>query len=438
MYSRRLVVSLLSCAVVAALAATWFLRDTPLELAGACGIVRADALSVFFALLTVCLALVELTSSQASSPVRLAIVAGLLVAAYLSGNVAIIAALFVLAGGVRVIGQPLSIVLSVIPALICLVLGLVGLGLQAGEWRYAASDAGAGLNSMAFVALLFAALLGSGVCALADGRDEAPMSRLDRMLGPALLYPLLRLDNLGPWNLSWLVATLLAGCTIALWAGWRAATDTPQRASVWLPRYLLGLALVGAGLGSGAGLVLASYALLTLPLIVFGVHMAVGQAHPWPLWMLSAAAPFGAPFVVAWSGVAAAQAGHVPALGVALWAAALLATVPLARLAAAGHGTPWWPQDHRLLLAAGLSAAFGIGSPILLNFLVSPIISQLAGGLSPMGEIALWPWAGLIARDSAHQPMAALPNLAMVSLMIILAALVWIGVRLLARQSSEG
>ncbi|NTW02852.1 MAG: hypothetical protein HGA19_16490, partial [Oscillochloris sp.] len=49
-----------------------------------------------------------------------------------------------------------------------------------------------------------------------------------------------------------------------------------------------------------------------------------------------------------------------------------------------------------------------------------------------------WPWVGLIARDSAHQPMAALPNLAMVSLMIILAALVWIGVRLLARHSSEG
>jgi hypothetical protein len=55
-----------------------------------------------------------------------------------------------------------------------------------------------------------------------------------------------------------------------------------------------------------------------------------------------------------------------------------------------------------------------------------------------MGEIALWPWAGLIALDAARQPVASLPTLAMAGIMVILAALAWIGVRLLARRNRQG
>jgi hypothetical protein len=346
------------------------------------------------------------------------------------------AGLFALAGFVRVSGRPSAAALPLALPPICLALGVASLGIRAGEWRYGEPGAGAGLNSGAFALLLLAALLGGGLLALVDGRDAGPARQLDPLLGPAMLYPLLRLDSLGPWNLGWLAAALLVGGAAALWAAWRAATDDLGRAGVWLPRYLIGLALAGAGLGSGAGLALTAFALLSMPLVALGLSAAAGRPRPWPLWSLCTAAPCGAPFVLAWVGVAAATAGRVPALALALWAAALLAAVPVARLAASGWGEgPWWPQDTRLLLAAGLSAALGLGAPLALALLVRPMVSQLAGGLSPMGEIALWPWAGLIALDSARQPVASLPTLAMAGLMIILAAIAWIGARLISWRS---
>jgi hypothetical protein len=144
-------------------------------------------------------------------------------------------------------------------------------------------------------------------------------------------------------------------------------------------------------------------------------------------------------FVAAWVGVAAATAGRVHVLALVLWAAALLAAVPMARLAMGGsEQQPWWPQDRRLLLSAGLSMALGLSAPLTVTLIVAPMVSQLAGGLSPMGEIALWPWAGLIALDAARQPVASLPTLALAGIMVILAALAWIGARLLARRNRQG
>lgn len=431
-WPRRLVGALLALGMLAALAAAWLLRDAPL----AWGPLRADALSAFFTLLTAGMALAELAGGRAQGPARLLLTTGLLTAAYLSGHLALLAALLGLAGLLWAGGRRLPLALPLALPLICVALGLASLGLQSGEWRYGEPGAGAGLNSGAFALLLLAALLGGGMLALADGRDEGPGRALDPLLGPATLYPLLRLDSLGPWNLGWLAATLLLGGALALWAGWRAAAADPERAGAWLPRYLIGMAIAGAGLGSGAGLALAAFALLALPITTLGLDASAGAARPWPLWALCAAAPLGLPFVVVWVGVAAASAGRVPALAIVLWAAALLASVPLARLAAARRG-PGWPQPPRLLLAAGLSAALGLGAPLLIIVLVGPMVRQLAGGLSPMGEIALWPWAGLIATDAARQPVATLPTLAMAGLMIILAALAWIVARLLGRRGRQ-
>jgi hypothetical protein len=433
---RRFVAALLALGVLAGLGGAWLVRDAPVAPGVAGGLLRADALGAFFGLVTAGLALAELGAGREAAPGRLLLAAALLAAAYLCGHLALLAPLFALAGLVRVFGRRPSEALPAALPLTCLALGLASLGLRAGEWRYGEPAAGAGLSSGAFALLLLAALLGAGPLALVDGRDEGPARRLDPILGPALLYPLLRLNSLGPWNLGWLAAALLLGGATALWAAWRAATDDPGRAGVWLPRYLIGLAVVGAGLGSGAGLALAAFALLAMPPLALGLGAVRGGPRPWPLWALCAAAPLGAPFVVAWVGVAAATAGRVHALAVALWAAALLAAVPLARLAAGGTAA-WWPQDRRLLLAAGLSAALGLGAPLALWLLVRPMAAQLAGGLSPMGEIALWPWAGLLALDSGRQPTAALPTLAMAGLMIILAALAWLGARLLHRRSRQ-
>jgi hypothetical protein len=365
--------------------------------------------------------------------------AGALAAAYLSGHLAAVAALFALAALLRADARrPTAALPAALPAA-CLALGLASLGLRSGEWRYGAAGAGAGLNSGAFALLLLAALLAAGPLALVDGRDEGPARQLDPLLGTALLYPLLRLDSLGPGNLGWLAATLLLGAAAALWAAWRAAAGDPARAGGWLARYLLGLAVVGVGLGSGAGLALAAFALLAMPATALGLAAPAGPARPWPLWALCAAAPLSLPFVVAWVGVAAATAGRVPALAALLWAAALLAAVPVARLAAASlPARPLWPQDWRALAAAGLSVALGLGAPLVLALLVTPMAAQLAGGLSPLGEVALWPWAGLIALDAARQPVASLPGVALAGLMLILAALAWLAARLLAGRGRPG
>jgi hypothetical protein len=435
---QRLVALILTFGVLASLAAAWLLRDAPLYPALAHGLLRADALSALFVLVTAALALAEHSQGYEPAPWRLLGTVGLLTAAYLSGHLAAIAALFGLAGLLRALGRRPAEALPTALPLICLALGLASLGLSAGEWRYGEPGAGAGLNSGAFTLLLLAAILAGGFLALADGRATGPARQLDPILGPALLYPLLRLNSLGPWNLGWLAATLLIGGVAAIWSAWQAATGEQARAGMWLQRYLIGMALAGAGLGSAAGLALVAFALLAMPLISLGMGAAHGQTSSWPLWALSPATPLSAPFVATWVGVAAATAGRVPVLAITLWAAALLAAVPVACLAAEGGGRPWWPPDRRLLLVAGLSMALGLCAPLAVTLLVAPMVSQLAGGLSPMGEIALWPWAGLIALDAARQPVASLPTLALAGLMIILAALAWIGARLLARRGRQG
>lgn len=64
--------------------------------------------------------------------------------------------------------------------------------------------------------------------------------------------------------------------------------------------------------------------------------------------------------------------------------------------------------------------------------LLAPVTAQLEGGLTPFGEIVVWPWAGLIAFDTARQAVATLPSLALAGLMLILSALCWTTLRLLA------
>lgn len=58
------------------------------------------------------------------------------------------------------------------------------------------------------------------------------------------------------------------------------------------------------------------------------------------------------------------------------------------------------------------------------------MVAQLQGGLTPFGEVTLWPWAGLLALNAARQPVATLPSLALAGLMVILAALAWLATQL--------
>ncbi|RRR65721.1 MAG: hypothetical protein EI684_22310 [Candidatus Viridilinea halotolerans] len=314
--------------------------------------------------------------------------------------------------------------------------GLILLGLQSGTWDYAAPLAGAGLNSLSFGLLLLALLLANGGVALVRGHP--PQS--DALFSLACCYLLLRLYSLGPWNLGWLLASLLLGAAVALAAAWQGAGAPSSATGAWQTAYLNGFILTGAGLGSEAGIVLAGYGLLLLPVVRLGFSAA--PTPHWRYWLLCAALPLSAPFIMAWLAVAAALAGGLTLLAVSLWAAALLAALPVARLAHGQHQGQAQDEDsaagrsagqpHRglhhynILTGVGLSLA----TPFMLPGLLTPLAAQLQGGLTPFGSLELWPWAGLIAFNAARQPVATLPSIALIALMLILAALCWLGLRL--------
>jgi hypothetical protein len=459
--------------LAAGLGLAWLTADAPVAPGRARELARADGLSALVVIVAAGHGLAGLARGE-RRPWRLAVRAGLLGAAALMGHLAAAGALLLGAAALSTPGggqrRPVERLLIWLPAL-CAALGLGLVGLAGGEWRYGAPTAGGGLNSASFGLLLLGALLGAGAAALPRGKPPAS----DPLMALGCVYGLLRLFSLGPWNLGWLFAALLAGGGAALWAAWAGAAAPPAEGVAWSGLYLGGLAVAGAGLGSGAGLTMAGYALLLGPALRLGLaDVAPHRAH----WLLSAAVPLGAPFVLAWMAVAAAAAGGVTVLAAALWAAALLAALPPARLAlqarqedggagegsaperAAEPGSP--PQDAPdegragslaavsaavaggaaslraapggLLAAAALSGALGLGAPLVVAGLLRPMVAQLQGGLTPFGEIELWPWAGLIAFDSARQPVATLPSLALVGLMLILAALCWVVLRLSARR----
>jgi hypothetical protein len=434
--------------LLAGLTCAWAAHDAPIDPARARGLLRADALSALTLIVAAGHGLAGLALGL-RAPWRAAGSAALLGLAVLMGHLGAAAALLVAAALVearpgagatsaspaepapargerarRWLGR-LAPLAAALPA----ALGLALVGLTGGEWRYGTPGAGLGLGSASFALTLAGALLGSGAGALATGRAPAAAP----LAGLGALYALLRLFSLGPWNLGWLFAALLAGCAVALWAAWQAAAAPPDEAAPWLGLFLGGLAVAGAGLASGAGVVLAGYALLLGPVLRLGlVAPQPSRAH----WLLSTAAPLGGPFVAAWMGVAAAVAGGVTAAGAALWAAALLAALPGARLGAAGAGPPW-RGPLRARAAAALSAGLGLGAPLVVAGLLRPVAAQLRGGLTPFGEIELWPWAGLIALDAARQPVATLPSLALAALMLILAALCWVALRLGAGRGDQ-
>jgi hypothetical protein len=419
--SRALAALALGALLCAGLALAWLAHDAPLEPGRLGGLLRADALSALALIVAGAHGLVALTGDE-GSPWRLALAAGLTGCAALMGHLGAAGSLLVLAAALHPAGEPgrLGAALRLAPA-VCVALGLASIGALAGEWRYGAPAAGSGLNSAGVGLVLAGALLGIGVSDLARGRapQAAPLVAL------GALYGLLRLFSLGPWNLGWLLAALLAGGGGALLAAWAAAGAPAEGAGPWLELFLGGVAVAGVGLASGAGVTAAGYALLLGPVARLGLRGAApGRSN----WVLSAAAPLSGPFIAAWMAVAAAVAGGMTALAAALWAAALLAALPAARLALT-PAEPLWGAP-RTVAAALLSAGLGVLAPLVVAGLLAPVAAQLQGGLTPFGEIELWPWAGLIAYNAARMPVATLPSAALAALMLILSALAWVALRL--------
>jgi hypothetical protein len=405
---------------------------TPWEPGRLVGFVRIDALTLWFALLLGLAAFASFALARSSSRtaidwvLRVSGLATLLAAFCLTHYLAIAAAYLV---ATLLLTQPRSlfpILYSLLPAVL-LAAGLSLIANQAGVWRYNLDGAGLGLNSAAFACVLAATIYGAGHWRVVVVNDRAAAQPL---LVLAWHYPLLRLFSLGPWNEGWSLATLLLAGATALWAIWRATGA--EQPLPWLVLHYAGLALLGIGLATGAGVALALVSLLCVPLLLVSFsqvdqRLTGSPAHPLIgslLWFLTPAIPFGLPFATLWLAISAAFSGGSSLLAALLWAGGLLHVLALWR-ARTSLVASW-----RLWFAAGSSLLLGLAAPGWITLLVQPVIAQLQAGLTPYGDVGLWPWAGLFALDAARQPVATLPSLALAVLMLVIGALVWVGLRL--------
>jgi hypothetical protein len=70
--------------------------------------------------------------------------------------------------------------------------------------------------------------------------------------------------------------------------------------------------------------------------------------------------------------------------------------------------------------------------------LIRPVAAQLQGGLTPYGDVNIWPWVGLATSDAAHTQVTTLPSIAIALLMLVLAALVYVVARLYETRGGGG
>jgi hypothetical protein len=344
----------------------------------------------------------------------------------------------------------------------CLLLGSAALALR-GAARYDDRTAGAALDSFVFWFVLLAALIACAPLfqATTDGDKEKqnyPVTPSPRrpvtfskassfinfdLFRLAWLYPLARLYSLGPWNSGWSFATLLLGGGLALWCAGSALVQPDVAArNARLQSIYLALALAGLGLSNSAGIVAACYGVLAFMVLSVGhedrrteisdpiLIAPISNIQP-PIsnllpWLLSSAVPLTAPFVAAWMLMGASVAGGVALLAGVVWLVALLHGLA----GALWNRVEQVPVSRRLLFAGVTSVVLGVGAPPIARLLILPVVAQLQGGLTPFGELNIWPWVGVATSDSAHTQVTTLPSIAIALLLLVLSALVYVVARL--------
>ncbi|NCC33209.1 MAG: hypothetical protein EOM24_14515 [Chloroflexia bacterium] len=399
--------SLLSIAVLfglllVGLALAWLAHDRPLAPQVAHGWLRADLVSALTLLLLASYGLVAVAVSQADHW-RTAGVAWCYGMAALTGHLALIAALVI----VGVALQPAAMAqrrLALASAL-ATAGGLVLIAMTSGEWLYAAPGAGAGLAGGSLVLLLVGTVLAS----------KAQLHLLFVMA----CYALLRTFSLGPWPLQWLFVALVAGAALALWASWHATVAPRALLPGWVELVMAAFVLVGTGLGAGAGVVVASYALLIGPLVL----LARRPSFPLPNWPL---------LVLVWMAVAAAVAGRLTILAILLGVSGFLLALALAR---------WTPpllrSAHVGRAGEALALVVAAGAPLFVGTLAGPLVAQLQAGLSPYGELVASPWTGLLVVYNAEKEyVASLPVYVLIALGMVLAAAGWLILRVIGMNRS--
>jgi hypothetical protein len=231
---------------------------------------------------------------------------------------------------------------------------------------------------------------------------------------------------------------MLLGGGVALWCACSALAERKARVEA----IYLALALAGLGLSTSAGLAAACYGMLAYLVLAIGqgdwrlaitddpgsdsisnLQSPISKLLP---WLLSSAIPLTAPFVAAWMLIGAGVAGGVVLLAGVAWLVALLHGLILARWNDAE------PRQARqpLLVAGAASVLLGVGAPLIVRALIQPVVAQLQGGLTPYGDVNIWPWVGLASSDAAHTQVTTLPSIAIALLMLVLSALVYVVARL--------
>ncbi|GIV97190.1 MAG: hypothetical protein KatS3mg057_1847 [Herpetosiphonaceae bacterium] len=324
---------------------------------------------------------------------------------------------------------PRDLLRSIAPAL-TLVAGLGFLSLRAGTWQLGDATLAAALNSISFGLILLAAVLGMGLLPFsARGSASAIWSLLVR---PAWLYPLARLYEPGIWNVGWVLATACVGGVVALWAGWAAPWTSADLRPARIQAALLGGALASLGLTTEAGLAGGLVGVLAAVLAAGG--LGVRRRHPL-LWLVAGPVPLSLPFIALWLQISAAAAGGFVILAAALWLSGIGWAVAALRILSAG------PREHpgwTLPLLALLSLLAGIASPLVVRLLISPALAQLGAGVTPYGRPVIWPWLGLEVRAAAGATASSWLSLAVAGLLLLLSAIAYLLLRLLAFGQQEG
>src|SRR6185436_15688372 len=101
------------------------------------------------------------------------------------------------------------------------------------------------------------------------------------------------------------------------------------------------------------------------------------------------------------------------------------------------HSAAAVPAQRPLLVAGVASVVLGVGAPPIARLLILPVVAQMQGGLTPFGDLNVWPWVGVAAGDAAHTQVTTLPSIAIALLMLVLSALVYVVARLRAISRSE-
>jgi hypothetical protein len=418
--------------------------------------VRVDSLSAFF-ILIVLLSLASLFGLAGSAFHRYAAL-GIVTVAFLSPSIPIICLALLLGSCVwnytllsrhrfsRMLGE-------LLPALLLSVAWL-GMSVSSDVWNYSDRNAGVALQSWIFALTLAATLLGSHTLLrhfLPDwlrlkvvqmDEQTASLSWADSLFGLVWLYPLLRLYSFGPWNTGWSLATLLLGCGLCFWSisqHFQARNSLPTSSMVY---GLISLSIATAGLGSAAGVAAALVGLLSAVWLQAALIALEGSENSsLQIWLISGAVPITLPFVAIWLAMSAALgAGVVLAAGL-FWLLGLSNAITILRLAPksskAEAGFDWATLWRGSGIFASLSLLFGIWMPGLLDQIILPVARQLQGGLTPYGDLTVWPWLGISALNSGRQQIAALPSLVLAALMAILCALAWLTARLFGQHADD-